>query len=95
MMNIIFAVIKDSSKLMKINPLRRSLIGFLPFLTSLLFLSFSNNSTSSAYRIKTIVIDAGHGGKATGALGKYSSEKKVTLQVALRLGKAIQRSSQI
>jgi N-acetylmuramoyl-L-alanine amidase len=89
-MNIIFAMIKDSSKLMKIKPPRRLLISFLPFLTSLLFLSFTYNSSNPPYRIKTIVIDAGHGGKAVGALGKISSEKKVTLQVALRLGKAIQ-----
>nr|WP_255904963.1 N-acetylmuramoyl-L-alanine amidase [Pedobacter mongoliensis] len=92
MMNIIFAMIKDWPKLMKINPSRVLLIGFLPFLTSLLFLSFTNNSARPAYRIKTIVIDAGHGGKAGGASGKYSSEKKVTLQVALRLGKAITQS---
>ena len=89
MMNIIFAMIKDRSKLMKINPLKVLLIGFLPFLTSLLLLSFTYNSTIPSYRIKTIVIDAGHGGKAVGALGRVTSEKKVTLQVALRLGKAI------
>lgn len=89
MMNIIFAMITDSPKLMKINPLRVFSIGILPFLTSLLLLSFTNNSATPGYRIKTIVIDAGHGGKAVGAMGKYSSEKKVTLQVALRLGKAI------
>ncbi|MBC8052720.1 MAG: N-acetylmuramoyl-L-alanine amidase [Sphingobacteriaceae bacterium] len=77
---------------MKINPSRVLILGFLPFLTSLLFLSFTNNSATPTYRIKTIVIDAGHGGKAVGALGKYSSEKKVTLQVALRLGKAITKS---
>lgn len=76
---------------MKINPLRRLLICFLPFLTLLLFSSFANNSINPPYRIKKIVIDAGHGGKAVGALGKYSSEKKVTLQVALRLGKAIKK----
>jgi N-acetylmuramoyl-L-alanine amidase len=89
-MYVTFAImIKDSSKLMKINPYVRLLVGFLPFLTSLMFLSFTNNSSIPPYRIKTIVIDAGHGGKAVGALGKISSEKKVTLQVALRLGKAI------
>ena len=88
-MNIIFAMINASSKLMKINPLRRLQIVFLGFLTSLLFLSLTNKSSVNQYRIKTIVIDAGHGGKAAGALGKYSTEKKVTLQVALRLGKAI------
>lgn len=77
---------------MKINPFKRLAFGFLPFLTSLLFLSFSNNSQNPPYRIRTIVIDAGHGGKATGAFGKTSSEKKVTLQVALRLEKAIKET---
>lgn len=91
-MNIIFAMIYEISKLMKINPLRRLQIGFLTFLTSLLFLSFTNNSSVYEYRIKTIVIDAGHGGKAVGALGKYSTEKKIALQVALRLGKEITQS---
>lgn len=91
-MNIIFAMTNEISKLMKINPLKRLQIAFLTFLTSLLFLSFTNNSSVYQYRIRTIVIDAGHGGKAVGALGKYSSEKKVTLQVALRLGKAITQS---
>jgi len=92
MMNIIFAMIKYSPKLMKINPLRSLLSYFSLFLTSLLFLSFTINSTSAPYRIKTIVIDAGHGGKAGGAVGKHSTEKKITLEVALRLGKAIQRT---
>ncbi|WP_158538693.1 N-acetylmuramoyl-L-alanine amidase family protein [Chitinophaga skermanii] len=40
--------------------------------------------------IKTIVIDAGHGGTDHGAVGKYSSEKQVALQVALKLGKILE-----
>ncbi|ATL49431.1 hypothetical protein COR50_20875 [Chitinophaga caeni] len=40
--------------------------------------------------IKTIVIDAGHGGKDHGAIGSYSSEKEVTLAVALKLGKLLE-----
>ena len=89
-MNIIFAIIKYSTKLMKINPFKFALNGFLGFLTFVILSSFSNNSHFPPYRIKTIVIDAGHGGKASGAMGKYSAEKDVTLQVALRLGKAIE-----
>lgn len=92
MMNIIFVTIKHSPKLMKINPLRSLLTYFSLFLTSLLFLSFTNNSTSAPYRIKTIVIDAGHGGKASGAVGRNSVEKKITLEVALLLGKALQKA---
>ena len=42
---------------------------------------------SQAYKVKTIVIDAGHGGNKPGAKGKYSLEKNVVLEVALKLGK--------
>jgi len=41
------------------------------------------------YRIKTIVIDAGHGAHDHGAKGRISVEKDIALQVALKLGKAI------
>ncbi len=37
-------------------------------------------------KIKTIVIDAGHGGKDPGALGKYSKEKDIALAVTLLTG---------
>ncbi|WP_205510955.1 N-acetylmuramoyl-L-alanine amidase family protein [Longitalea arenae] len=36
--------------------------------------------------IKTIIIDAGHGGRDPGAHGDYSTEKKVCLAIALKLG---------
>lgn len=40
--------------------------------------------------IRTIVIDAGHGGNDVGARGKYSYEKDIALDVALKLGKIIE-----
>ncbi|MDR1346354.1 MAG: N-acetylmuramoyl-L-alanine amidase, partial [Bacteroidales bacterium] len=40
-------------------------------------------------KIKTIVIDAGHGGRDPGCLGKKSQEKTVALAVALQAGKLI------
>lgn len=40
--------------------------------------------------IKTIIVDAGHGGRAAGAKGKYSLEKNVCLAIALKLGKKIE-----
>lgn len=43
-------------------------------------------------KIRTIVIDAGHGGKDPGALGKHSKEKNITLDVALRTGKYIKQN---
>jgi len=43
-------------------------------------------------KIETIVIDAGHGGKDTGALGKNSKEKDLNLAVALKLGNYIKEN---
>ncbi|WP_341840507.1 N-acetylmuramoyl-L-alanine amidase [Chitinophaga caseinilytica] len=40
--------------------------------------------------IRTIVVDAGHGGTDHGARGGYSSEKDVTLAVSLKLGKVLE-----
>ncbi len=44
----------------------------------------------SPYRMKTVVIDAGHGGHDPGCLGSDSREKHITLAVAKRLAAAIQ-----
>ena len=44
---------------------------------------------SQGYKIKTIVIDAGHGGKKPGASGSFSKEKDISLKVALKLGNKI------
>ena len=38
-----------------------------------------------------VVIDAGHGGKDPGALGKKTQEKNITLQIALKLGELIKQ----
>ena len=40
----------------------------------------------TVYRIKKVLIDAGHGGKDPGALGKVAKEKDLTLSIALKLG---------
>jgi len=42
--------------------------------------------------VKTVVIDAGHGGKDPGAIGKISREKKLTLAIALKLGNLIEKN---
>ncbi|KQR67528.1 N-acetylmuramoyl-L-alanine amidase [Pedobacter sp. Leaf176] len=41
---------------------------------------------AQGYKIKTIVIDAGHGGRKPGASGSFSTEKDISLKVALKLG---------
>ena len=43
-------------------------------------------------KIQTIVIDAGHGGKDTGALGKLTTEKTLNLAVALKFGAYIEEN---
>ncbi|MDX2445388.1 MAG: N-acetylmuramoyl-L-alanine amidase [Bacteroidales bacterium] len=47
---------------------------------------------SNEYRIKKVVIDAGHGGKDSGARGKTAMEKDIALGVALKLGKYIENN---
>lgn len=42
------------------------------------------------YRIRKVVIDAGHGGHDPGCHGRYSKEKHVALSIALKLGKLIE-----
>lgn len=42
--------------------------------------------------IKTVVIDAGHGGKDPGCHGKHSNEKTVTLAISLKLGAFIEEN---
>lgn len=93
-MYIIFAMIdyKSRSKLMKNIPLMRYIYALLACTFFLPLTSFTNNSGLPGYRIKTIVIDAGHGGVDGSTRGVYSKEKNVTLEVALRLGKAIEKN---
>ncbi|MBR4328121.1 MAG: N-acetylmuramoyl-L-alanine amidase [Bacteroidales bacterium] len=40
----------------------------------------------SAYQLRKVLIDAGHGGKDPGAIGKVSKEKNLTLAIAKKLG---------
>jgi N-acetylmuramoyl-L-alanine amidase len=43
----------------------------------------------SISKIKTIIVDAGHGGTDVGARGRYSTEAQITLQIALKLEEAL------
>jgi N-acetylmuramoyl-L-alanine amidase len=46
----------------------------------------------TGYKLRTVVIDAGHGGHDTGCLGSDSREKEVALRIALKLGKLIENN---
>ncbi|MFM7024363.1 MAG: N-acetylmuramoyl-L-alanine amidase [Flavobacteriales bacterium] len=71
---------------------------FLGVAVLLLALVFFTGSTKhvplqgNGYRIKTVVIDAGHGGTDPGCLGTKINEKAVALGIALKLGKYIQEN---
>ncbi|HEX2682451.1 MAG TPA: N-acetylmuramoyl-L-alanine amidase, partial [Ferruginibacter sp.] len=68
----------------------RNQVPFL-FLFAALYLLIINDTHAQAPKfIKTIIVDAGHGGKDIGATGQYenslrSKEKDVTLEIALKL----------
>jgi len=52
---------------------------------------FVYSQDSKTYKIKTVVIDAGHGGKDPGAVGKNAKEKDLTLALALKTGGYIEK----
>ena len=65
----------------------------LPILISFIFIfSTENQLFAQEYKIKTIVLDAGHGGKDGTTRGAYSVEKDVALRTTLRLGKLIEET---
>jgi len=66
--------------------LRILLIVFLFFFVA--NLSFSQEKTS----IRKVVIDAGHGGKDPGAMGRKAKEKNITLAIALKFGRMIKEN---
>jgi N-acetylmuramoyl-L-alanine amidase len=47
-------------------------------------------SVQKNFKVRTVVIDAGHGGKDPGTLGKITQEKDVVLKIALKAGKYIE-----
>ncbi|MCD4746375.1 MAG: N-acetylmuramoyl-L-alanine amidase [Bacteroidales bacterium] len=66
---------------------------FLIFGIFCLFVLFSNFAISQKNnRISKVVIDAGHGGRDPGALGKLSKEKDITLSIALKTGNYIKEN---
>lgn len=57
-----------------------------------IFIFNINYAQDKTDNVDVIVIDAGHGGKDPGAIGKKSKEKDLTLKLALKLGKYIQEN---
>ncbi len=58
----------------------------------ILALSSYTLSPPYKYKVKTLVIDAGHGGKDPGCGGKFSNESEITLKVALELEQTLKEN---
>ncbi len=78
---------------MKITPFKR-FFGALLIITLISSFKVTEDPENkvSKYKFKTIVIDAGHGGKDGSTRGIFSKEKDVTLKTALLLGKTIEEN---
>lgn len=77
---------------MKNIPLNRAKQILIILISILSLLTIDNQLFAQQYKIKTIVLDAGHGGKDGSTRGEYSTEKDVALKTALRLGKLIEEN---
>lgn len=56
------------------------------------FTCFHTNAVSQTKsRIRTIIVDAGHGGAEPGAKGTYSTEAQITLALALKVGALLEK----
>ncbi|WP_343534311.1 N-acetylmuramoyl-L-alanine amidase [Pedobacter sp.] len=77
---------------MKNIPLNRAKEILILLISILSLLNIDNQLFAQQYKIKTIVLDAGHGGKDGMTRGSYSTEKDVALKTALRLGKLIEEN---
>lgn len=68
-------------------------IGFKTLLLAITLLNLSSTSPpTSGTKIDVIVIDAGHGGKDPGTMGKNLKEKDVALKISLKLGQYIEKN---
>lgn len=73
--------------LKSINRVRNILL----FITCFFLLESTAQTTAELPTIKTVVIDAGHGGKDPGCHGASAHEKHVCLSIALKLGDMIKK----
>jgi len=71
--------------------LKRSISLFLVFFTSIFF-TYQASGTKDFFGVKTVVIDAGHGGKDGGCVGSIANEKNIALAISLKLGKYIKEN---
>lgn len=69
---------------------KQSILFFLVMILSVM--SFCDIQAQQGKKISTVVIDAGHGGKDPGAIGKKVKEKDITLKIAKMTGNYIKQN---
>ncbi|MBL7110543.1 MAG: N-acetylmuramoyl-L-alanine amidase [Bacteroidales bacterium] len=72
--------------------IKRVFILFLTFLVVLFPALQINGDDDPKKTVQVVVLDAGHGGKDPGALGKKSREKDIVLSITLKVGKYIEEN---
>ncbi len=70
---------------------RRLILIVTAAITLIAFYSFSTKKPIQKAAIKTLIIDPGHGGIDPGTKGSFSTEAEVSLAVALKFGKTIEK----
>ncbi|MEO1053432.1 MAG: N-acetylmuramoyl-L-alanine amidase [Bacteroidota bacterium] len=60
-------------------------------LAAITLLGSSSDANLMEYKVRKVIIDAGHGGRDPGGLGSFAKEKDVALKVALKLGGYIEK----
>lgn len=73
-------------------PTNKRIILLFMFFMSSVFFANQANSLDDFFGIKTVVIDAGHGGKDGGCVGAIANEKNIALSISLKLGKYIEEN---
>lgn len=69
---------------------KRLFATILAFFSIILIISAQSNLNNGDYKVDTVVLDPGHGGKDPGTSGKYVNEKDIVLSIALKLGEYIE-----
>jgi N-acetylmuramoyl-L-alanine amidase len=75
-------------KSLQLISLNSTLLALIISLSS--FTAKQDTSKKSTFRFKTVIIDAGHGGKDPGTHGLHTNEKTIALAIAKKLRAAIQ-----
>src|SRR5688572_1234323 len=73
--------------------MKRTLLFIIPVCISILLLSFTKNQKQQSRPplLRTLIIDPGHGGFDVGTKGSFSTEADVSLDVALKFGKVLEK----